>query len=59
MSARKCICCGADSYVLDTRELLNGDIRRRRKCQKCGKRWNTIETLEWTMGKANENERIS
>ena len=45
MSARKCK-CGADSFIVDTRELKDGTIRRRRVCQVCGKRWNTIEIRE-------------
>ena len=46
MSARRCPKCGADSTVVDTRERLNSDIRRRRKCKKCGHTWRTVERNE-------------
>ena len=42
----KCPYCNADSRrVLDTKDIHEGEmIKRRRECQKCGKRWTTIET---------------
>ena len=46
MSARRCPKCGGDSTVIDTRERLNSDIRRRRKCLSCGYRWSTVERME-------------
>jgi len=46
----KCMYCGSlDSKVVDSR--LNDDgtsIRRRRECEKCGKRFTTYETIETT-----------
>lgn len=44
----KCPACGhQDSQVLETRTLEEtGDIRRRRACKVCGRRFNTIERVE-------------
>jgi len=44
----KCIYCGhADSKVVDSRIADNGaSIRRRRECNKCGKRFTSYETVE-------------
>lgn len=42
----KCaICTSADHRVVDTAEVDNA-IRRRRKCETCGHRWTTFETVE-------------
>lgn len=48
-AARTCPLCGADSFVYDTRELENGVIMRRRKCQACGTRFETYETYGRTI----------
>jgi len=47
----KCpFCKGADTQVADTRESEEGDtIRRRRRCQDCGKRFTTYERVELRM----------
>ena len=44
----KGIYCGCqDSKVVDSRATLEtNSIRRRRECNKCGKRWTTYETVE-------------
>lgn len=44
----KCPFCGCwDSKVIDSRPCdEGGSIRRRRECQKCGKRFTTFETVE-------------
>lgn len=47
--ARNCPECGAASFVYDTRELENGVIMRRRKCQVCGTRFETYETYGRTL----------
>lgn len=46
----KCIYCGAaDSKVIDSRSAEDDtSIRRRRECLKCGKRFTTYETVEYT-----------
>ena len=46
----KCIYCGhQDSKVVDSRTASDSEqIRRRRECLKCGKRWTTYETVEIT-----------
>src|SRR5690606_27754416 len=47
----KCPYCQApDSKVLDSRNLEDGGvIRRRRKCESCQKRFTTFETIELSM----------
>ena len=43
----KCPKCGSEqSRVSNTRNRLDGAIRRQRKCIVCGKNWFTIETHE-------------
>lgn len=43
----KCIFCGCnDSKVVDSRDLKDNAIRRRRECLNCGKRFTTYEMLE-------------
>ncbi len=44
----KCPSCGfEDSSVLETRTVLNGAvIKRRRECEKCANRFNTLEKLD-------------
>ena len=43
----KCIFCGCnDSKVVDSRDLKENAIRRRRECLNCGKRYTTYEMLE-------------
>ena len=46
----KCMFCGCiDSKVIDSRLNEEGtSIRRRRECEKCGKRFTTYETVETT-----------
>lgn len=55
----KCLKCGGDSMVRDTRLVKNNDlrdeaIRRRRACldPKCGTRWTTLEVR--AVGKGGE-----
>lgn len=45
----KCPYCFHDgSGVLDSRDCEEGEVvRRRRVCEKCGKRWTTYERVEW------------
>jgi len=40
---RFCPKCEADSTVSDSRLRTDGNIRRRRSCDKCGEKWSTIE----------------
>ncbi|MBQ8430812.1 MAG: transcriptional repressor NrdR [Clostridia bacterium] len=43
----KCIFCGCEeSKVVDSRDLKDSSIRRRRECANCGKRYTTYETIE-------------
>lgn len=43
----KCIFCGCqESKVVDSRDLKDSTIRRRRECLQCGKRFTTYETIE-------------
>ena len=43
----KCIFCGCeDSKVVDSRDLKDSAIRRRRECNQCGRRFTTYETME-------------
>lgn len=43
----KCVFCGCgESRVVDSRNLNDNGIRRRRECLKCGKRYTTYEVLE-------------
>src|SRR5689334_16349943 len=40
-------CQAADTQVLDTRKLDGGaTIRRRRRCENCGRRFTTVERIE-------------
>jgi transcriptional repressor NrdR len=43
----KCAYCGKDTKVLESRESENS-LRRRRECEKCGKRFTTYERVETT-----------
>lgn len=43
----KCIFCGCEeSKVVDSRDLKDSAIRRRRQCLNCGKRYTTYEMIE-------------
>lgn len=43
----KCVFCGfEESKVVDSRDLKDSSIRRRRQCLNCNKRWTTYETIE-------------
>lgn len=43
----KCPFCGGESKVLESRHADEGQaIRRRRECLQCGRRFNTMETVE-------------
>lgn len=43
----RCIFCGSnDSKVVDSRDLKDSSIRRRRECLHCGKRFTTYEVVE-------------
>lgn len=58
----KCPFCGAaDTSVLESRTVEDGDaIRRRRECAKCGKRFTTIEEVKksflWVIKKDGRRE---
>lgn len=41
-SVRTCPHCGGDGSVTDTRDR-NGRLKRTRRCDKCAKRWQTVE----------------
>ena len=45
MSLRECPDCGARTYVAESREDADGNIRRYRVCHECGRRWKTVERL--------------
>lgn len=42
----KCPYCGAESRVVESRHTEEDQIRRRRECLSCGRRFNTMERLE-------------
>ena len=43
----RCIYCkNDDTSVIDSRHFENNNIKRRRECKKCGKRFNTYEGIE-------------
>ncbi len=43
----KCPFCGTeDTKVTDSRDSADAEIRRRRECEKCGKRFTTYERIE-------------
>ena len=58
----KCpFCTGADTEVLESRSVEDGEaIRRRRECKKCGKRFTTFEkvreTILWIIKKGGRRE---
>lgn len=57
----KCPFCGtAETSVLESRSLEDGSIRRRRECNKCGKRFTTIEQIKrsflWVIKKDGRRE---
>ena len=37
--------CACATTVMETREQIDGSIRRRRKCLECGMRFTTMETI--------------
>lgn len=44
IAADCCTACGGDSRVLESRHRgVDGGIRRRRKCMRCGTKWTTAE----------------
>ena len=46
----KCPACGSEStHVIDTAREPTGNIRRRRECKACGKRFSTMERVVDTM----------
>ena len=53
-AARMCPQCGADSLVYDSREFRDGSIIRRRKCQVCGTKFETIEHFSKYIKKREE-----
>ncbi len=44
-AARMCPRCGADSTVYDSRERPDGQILRKRQCQECGAKFETLESF--------------
>jgi len=38
-------CCGAATKVVDMRSFGDNEVRRRRECKKCGKRFSTKEEI--------------
>lgn len=57
----KCPFCGAsDTGVLESRAGEGGEVRRRRECQKCGKRFTTFEKVKgsaiWVIKKDGRRE---
>lgn len=44
--ARRCPECGADSYVVESRESADGTVYRRRECTWCGHRYATREAFD-------------
>jgi len=57
----KCPFCGAaNTSVLESRTVEEGSIRRRRECDKCGKRFTTVEQVKrsflWVIKKDGRRE---
>ncbi|EKE13002.1 MAG: transcriptional regulator NrdR [uncultured bacterium] len=57
----KCPFCGtAETSVLESRTVEDGSIRRRRECDKCGKRFTTVEQVKrsflWVIKKDGRRE---
>jgi transcriptional repressor NrdR len=57
----KCPFCGAaNTSVLESRTVEEGSIRRRRECDKCGKRFTTVEQVKrsflWVIKKDDRRE---
>lgn len=46
MYVKKCVDCGANTLVTDSRERPDGSIYRLRYCPKCGYKFRTIEVEE-------------
>ena len=60
----RCLTCGFDTSVIDSRKTEDGSIHRRRQCKKCGARFSTLEvdvlmltalldTMKFVKGMAN------
>ena len=50
-----CPKCNADSFIYDSR-IKENKVIRRRKCEKCGHKWMTIEINYWDYEKLKEGE---
>lgn len=46
MYVKKCIDCGANTLVSDSRERPDGSVFRQRYCPKCGYKFRTVEIEE-------------
>jgi transcriptional repressor NrdR len=42
----KCPMCSKDTFVTDSRETVNNNIRRRRKCVPCNTKFTTYESID-------------
>lgn len=50
MECQRCGC--QEFFVLETRRLVDGSIRRRRACRNCGRRVTTRETVDRNLNRA-------
>lgn len=54
------VCQSVQTYVVDSRQMENGtDIRRRRTCESCGHRWNTMEISKEYYDELRQYETIA
>lgn len=44
-TAMNCPRCGGKAVVVDSRQYPTGEVRRRRKCGRCGHRFSTLEAI--------------
>ena len=51
-----CSKCKCDSHIYESRIKDGGYVIRRRKCQKCGHKWMTIEVPYWEYQKLKEGD---
>ena len=54
-AARMCPACACDSMVYRSMELPNGSILRKRRCKKCGAKFETLEKFYRALDMADGN----
>ncbi len=59
MYVKKCVDCGTNTLVSDSRERPDGAIYRQRYCPKCGYRFRTVEIEECMSDYADLLEKVN